>query len=280
MQFNNISAFALLTALFLTGLSESTNAQSKKRRDDITYFQDLAPSDTSMRISTGPNGTVSGPYVYRLQPGDILAIAVSSLNTEADVAFNPFARTGFTLSSGANNSQENNNLPIGYRVSETGLINFPKLGTVRVEGKTLSGLETMLRDTLRQYLREPFVSARLLNFKISVMGEVNRPSVYTVQNEKITLTEAISLAGDLTVYGKRDNVMIIRETAGQREFLRVDLTQRNTFSSEAYYLKPNDVIYVEPKSSKKVQASRTLPILPSILGGLTLLATIVLNLVR
>ncbi|RYF70248.1 MAG: hypothetical protein EOO39_16075, partial [Cytophagaceae bacterium] len=92
--------------------------------------------------------------------------------------------------------------------------------------------------------------------------------------------EAISLAGDLTVYGKRENVMVIRETAGQREFIRVDLTQRNTFTSAGYYLKPNDVIYVEPKSSKKVQASRTLPILPAVLGGLTLLATIVLNLVR
>jgi polysaccharide export outer membrane protein len=109
---------------------------------------------------------------------------------------------------------------------------------------------------------------------------VNRPSIYTVQNERITLTEAISLAGDLTVYGKRDNVMIIRENAGQRDFIRVDLTQRNTFASTGYYLKPNDVIYVEPKKSKKIQASRTLPYVPAVLGGITLLATVVLNLVR
>lgn len=286
MQFNRKSIFWLVAILLLPGLIESATAQSKKRRDDITYFQDLASTDTSMRIGTGPNGTAvagttaPGPYIYRLQPGDILAIAVSSLNAEADITYNPFARTGFALASGANNTQENNNLPIGYRVNEAGTITFPKLGAVRVAGRTLSGLETMLRDTLRQYLREPFVSARLLNFKISVMGEVNRPSVYTVQNEKITLTEAISLAGDLTVYGKRENVMVIRETAGQREFIRVDLTQRNTFTSAAYYLKPNDVIYVEPKSSKKIQASRTLPYVPAVLGGITLLATVILNIIR
>ena len=282
MYFKKTPAFWLLSVLFLVVLTESATAQSKKRRDDITYFQDLSPDDTTMRIggTTRPAATASSAYVYRLQPGDILAIAVSSLNSEADVAFNPFARMGFMLSPGGSSSQDNNNLPVGYRVNETGMINFPKLGMVRVAGKTLSALETMLRDTLRQYLREPYVAARLLNFKISVLGEVNRPSIYTVQNERITLTEAISLAGDLTVYGKRDNVMIIRENAGQRDVIRVDLTQRNTFASTGYYLKPNDVIYVEPKKSKKIQASRTLPYVPAVLGGITLLATVVLNLVR
>ncbi|RYF69994.1 MAG: hypothetical protein EOO39_16535, partial [Cytophagaceae bacterium] len=180
MQFNRTSAFWLLATMLLLGLSESATAQSKKRRDDITYFQDISSSDTTMRLGTGLNGTTvagstglgataPGPYVYRLQPGDILAIAVTSLNAEADLAFNPFARTGFMLASSANNTQENNNLPIGYRVNEAGMINFPKLGMIPVGGKTLSALETTLRDTLRQFLREPYVSARLLNFKISVM---------------------------------------------------------------------------------------------------------------
>ena len=278
MTVNKKIAFWCIASLLLLSLADSAVAQSRKRRDDITYFQNLAPTDTAMRIATGSTAAAA-PYVYRLQPGDILAIAVSSLNAEADIAFNPFARIGFALSPSAN-TQENNNLPIGYRVSETGTITFPKLGAIRIADRTLSSLETMLHDTLRQFLREPFVSARLLNFKVSVLGEVNRPSIYTVQNEKITLTEAISLAGDLTVFGKRDNVMVIRETAGKREFIRVDLTQRNTFTSAAYYLKPNDVIYVEPKSSKKAQASRTLPYIPAILGALTLVATVILNVIR
>ncbi len=261
--------FWSLLAVQPDGLAQS----SKKKRDDMTYFQQNALADSLAQLP-------QAVYTYRLQPGDVLAVAVSSLNAEADVAFNPFARPGISLSSGMASTQENNNLPIGYRVGETGMINFPKLGQLAVAGKSLAGLETTLRDTLRTFLREPYVSARLLNFKISVMGEVTRPSVFTVQNEKITLTEAISLAGDLTVYGKRENVLVIRDVNGKRTFIPVDLTSRSVFTSPAYYLKPNDVIYVEPKTSKKIQASRTLPLIPIILSSLTLIATVVLNIIR
>ncbi|MBO0934973.1 polysaccharide export protein [Fibrella sp. HMF5335] len=246
---------------------------SKKKRDDMTYFQQKALADSLAQL---PAVT----YTYRLQPGDVLAIAVSSLNTDADVVFNPFTRVGTSLSLGTASTQNNNNLPIGYRVSETGTINFPKIGSVRVAGRSLAELEVMLHDTLTTYLREPYVAARLLSFKISVMGEVQHPSVFTVQNEKITITEAISLAGDLTVYGKRENVLVVRDGGGQREFIPVDLTSRSVFSSPAYYLKPNDVIYVEPKSSKKIQASRTLPYVPTIISAVTLIATVILNVIR
>lgn len=250
-------------------------SSARQKRDDLTYFQNPSLTDS---LSEQP--LTNGPYVYRLQAGDVLAIAVSSLNAEADVVFNPFARNGFNLGTTSNIGRESNNLPIGYRVGETGAINFPKLNQVAVAGRTLNELETMLRDSLRTYLREPYVSARLLNFKISVLGEVAQPSVFTVQNEKITLTEAISLAGDLTIYGKRENILVIRETPAKREFIRVDLTKRSLFQSSAYYLKPNDVIYVEPKNSKKAQASKILPYLPAILGGVTLIATVILNLIR
>ena len=264
--------FWSLLAVQPDGLAQS----SKKKRDDMTYFQEkFNAADSSAQA-------LQGQYTYRLQPGDVLAIAVSSLNADADVVFNPFARMGAALSAsgGGLSTQETNNLPIGYRVGERGTINFPKLGAMRVVGRSLTELETSLRDTLTTYLREPYVAARLLSFKISVMGEVQRPSVFTVQNERITLTEAISLAGDLTVFGKRDNITVIRETAGKQTFIRVDLTSRNVFTSPAYYLKPNDVIYVEPKNSRKIQASRTLPLLPIILSSATLVATVILNLIR
>jgi polysaccharide biosynthesis/export protein len=275
MHFSTATTTLLLIVLFVTFLTNNLFAQTKKptKRDETTYFQDTTDSFVA---------ATAGPYVYRLQTGDVLAIAVSSLNAEADVVFNPYARAGISLSSGATmaTSTDNNNLPIGYRVSEGGTINFPKLGTLAVAGRSLSELETTLRDSLQRYLREPFVSTRLLNFKVSVLGEVSRPSVYTVQNERITLTEAISLAGDLTIFGKRDNVLVVREAAGKQTFIRIDLTKRNLFQSEAYYLKPNDVIYVEPSKSKKVQASKTLPYIPSILGALTLVATVILNVLR
>lgn len=278
MQANRVLLSSLLLSLLLVGMVDvSAQSSKKKKRDDMTYFQEKpAPTDSLLRATLEP-------YTYRLQAGDVLAVAVSSLNADADVAFNPFARMSAALTAGGGGSistQETNNLPIGYRVSEKGTINFPKLGAVRVVGRSLAELETALRDTLTTYLREPYVAARLLSFKISVMGEVQRPSVFTVQNERITLTEAISLAGDLTVYGKRDNITVIRETAGQQTFIRVDLTNRNIFASPAYYLKPNDVIYVEPKNSKKLQASRVFPLIPTLVSGLTLIATIVLNLAR
>ena len=263
-----------LTTIGLLALRHPATAQKTPRRDDMTYFQ--AADSAATRAATQATA-----YVYRLQTGDVLAIAVSSLNAEADLLFNPFARVGGSLLANATtNTPENNNLPIGYRISETGTINFPRLGAIPVTGRSLSGLETLLRDTLRQYLREPYVSARLLNFKVSVVGEVNRPSVYTVQNEKITLTEAISLAGDLTIFGRRENVLVIRETNGKRAFLSVDLTKRSVFASPAYYLNPGDVIYVEPKPGKKVQASRLLPYVPSILGAATLIATVLINVIR
>jgi polysaccharide biosynthesis/export protein len=272
IQFTTLLFFWSLLAV----QHDSRAQSSKKKRDDMTYFQEKPPAADSLARVT------MSQYIYRLQAGDVLAIAVSSLNTDADVVFNPFARMGAALSAsgGGLSTQETNNLPIGYRVSERGTINFPKLGAVRVAGKSLAELETSLRDTLTTYLREPYVAARLLSFKISVMGEVQRPSVFTVQNERITLTEAISLAGDLTVYGKRDNITVIRETAGKQEFIRVDLTSRNVFTSPAYYLKPNDVIYVEPKNSKKLQASRVFPLIPTLVSGLTLIVTVILNLAR
>ncbi|CCG99590.1 EPS I polysaccharide export outer membrane protein epsA [Fibrella aestuarina BUZ 2] len=249
-------------------------AQRQPKRDAMTYFQ---PTDQD---STAALSVRRPAYAYRLQTGDILAIAVSSLNADADITFNPFSRFGGVLAGGTSGRETSNNLPIGYRVSETGTIHFPKLNQVPVAGRTLSELETLLRDTLQAFLREPYVSVRLLNFKISVLGEVQQPSVFTVQNEKITLTEAISLAGDLTVYGKRENVLVVRETPAKREFIRVDLTNRSLFDSPAYYLKPNDMIYVEAKNSKKVQASKLFPYVPVFVSGLTLIATVVLNLMR
>ncbi|MEZ0610028.1 polysaccharide biosynthesis/export family protein [Fibrella sp. WM1] len=267
--------FILIVLCCLVG-SPIAWAQSKKqtRRDVMTYFQQPDQDSASVRPSHVP------AYTYRLQAGDILAISVSSLNADADMTFNPFSRPGVASLGSVAGRENSNNLPIGYRVSEAGTIHFPKLNQVPVAGRTLSELETMLRDTLQAFLREPYVSARLLNFKISVLGEVQQPSVFTVQNEKITLTEAISLAGDLTVYGKRENVLVVRETATKRAFIRVDLTDRSLFDSPAYYLKPNDMIYVEAKNGKKIQASKLFPYVPVIVSGLTLIATVVLNLIR
>ncbi len=249
--------------------------QSAKRKDNYTYFQPSAQYRDSVET------VVSTTYLYRLQPGDIIAIAVSSLNADLDEAFNPYSRfnlgnvPGTSTATGQANSS--NNLPVGFRVTEQGTINFPKLGLVQVAGSSIASLEIRLKDTLTTYLREPFVAVRLLSFKVSVLGEVVRPSVFTVQNEKLTLPEAISIAGDLTLYGQRENILIVREVAGKREFGRINLTDRNLFDSPFYYLKPNDVIYVQPKKGKRIQAGQLFPYIPSVLAALTLISTLILN---
>ena len=114
----------------------------------------------------------------------------------------------------------------------------------------------------------------MLNYSVSVMGEVEKPSVYTIPNERITLPELISLAGDLTIYARRDNILVIREIDGQREFGRVDLTKRDLFNSPYYYLQPNDVVYVEPGKGKKTTSERSVQLAPTIISGISLLAVI------
>ena len=138
----------------------------------------------------------------------------------------------------------------GYLVNKEGIIDFPVLGKLPVKGLTINQLKDMLVLKLDQYLKNPIVNARLLNYKITVLGEVNKPSSYTLQSERVSVMDAIGLAGDLTIYGKRENVLLVREENGQRNFIRLNLNSSKIFQSPYYYLKQNDVLYIEPNKSK------------------------------
>ncbi|GAB3976825.1 hypothetical protein GCM10028806_37090 [Spirosoma terrae] len=162
----------------------------------------------------------------------------------------------------------------GYLVDNTGMIELPLLGKVNVTGKTVTEVKDQLRSSLKEYLKEPTVNVRNQNFRISVMGEVARPSLYTIPNEQITLLEALSLSGDVTIYGRRDNVLLIREENGKRSFNRIDLTRRDLFNSPYYHLHPNDVVYVEPGRVRAASADRTNQLLPIVLSGLSFVAII------
>lgn len=221
--------------------------------------------------------TVAARYIPTIQPGDVLSVQVNSLNPEASSFFNPYA--SFTLSERtAQAPMVASTAPLqpvtGYLVDNTGTIELPVLGKVKVAGKTAAQVKEQLRESLREYLKEPTVNIRNLNFRISVMGEVARPSLFTIPNEQITLLEALSLSGDVTIYGRRDNVLVIREENGKRTFARIDLTQRNLFSSPYYYLHPNDVVYVEPGRVRAATADRTNQLLPIFISALSFLAII------
>jgi polysaccharide export outer membrane protein len=161
-----------------------------------------------------------------------------------------------TLGSSVSDGQRATQPIEGYLVDKNGEINFPVLGRVKVGGLTRAAASDTLQSILgREYVKDPTVNIRFMNFKITLIGEVVRPSTVTIPTEKINIVEALSLAGDLTVVGKRENVLIIREKDGVRKFIRVDLNDKNLVASPNYYLQQNDIVYVEADKFKAAQAS-------------------------
>ncbi|WP_243348762.1 polysaccharide biosynthesis/export family protein [Parabacteroides sp. FAFU027] len=185
--------------------------------------------------------------------GDQLMITVNTISPEAALPFNPpLVPDPSQLSSQPNKTSSVAALQT-YIVDAAGEINFPVIGRIRVAGMTRSELESSIRDRIYpKYMKEdPMVTVRNLSFKVSVMGEVARPGVVSVSNERISIFEALTQAGDLTIYGKRDNVLLIREDAkGKRETYRLDLTDKGLIQSPYYFLQQNDVVYVQPNKQK------------------------------
>ncbi len=208
----------------------------------------------------------------KIQKNDILGITVSSLNSTASNAFNAPAITSTSVTTNDGTMQS-----AGYLVNTAGSIQFPVIGTVKAAGLTLEQLRAGIVKELtdRKLLLDPIVSIRYLNFKVTVLGEVAHPTVVNVPNEKITILEALGLAGDLTIYGRRDNVMVIREESNQKAFKRLNLNSSEIFTSPYYYLRSGDVVYVEPNKAKVSSSSRTNMLLPIIFSGLSFAAIVI-----
>lgn len=204
-------------------------------------------------------------------PNDLLSITVSSLNPEATAIFNNAS------SSSAPSSGTNVRNATGYLVEADGTIQFPLLGKIQGAGLTKTELAEFLRKTLedKKLLIDPIVVINFLNYRVTVLGEVSRPMVVTVPNEKISLLEAIGMAGDLTLYAKRDNVLLIREEKGKRLLKRINLNSGDIFDSPYYYLKNNDIIYAEPNKTKAFSTSATREVLPLAFSFLTLIALLI-----
>lgn len=201
-------------------------------------------------------------YEARIMPKDILTITVSTSDPEAARPFNmvvPVAETGTVQRVTTNQAQIST-----YLVDNDGNINFPVLGMITLKGKTIREAEASIVDLLKPYIKEdPLVVVKFGNYKISVLGEVARPGSFTVTQEKINVLEALAMAGDMTIYGVRDNVKIIREDAyGNKKIIQLDLNNPYMIFTPDYYLQQNDVIYVEPNKIKaqnsRIGASTTL----------------------
>ena len=210
----------------------------------FVYFSDL--KNTYHLSEEVKNNQVE----LRIQTDDLLSITVSSLNSESNTLFNNGVLPTFGASSGTTTSTRANE---GYLVEKNGAINFPVLGTVNLAGLTKSEATEKLTNEIKKSVKNPIINLRIINFKVTVIGEVGRPSTYTIPNDRATLIEVLGLAGDLTAYGKRENILIIREQNNIRTIMRADLTSRNILNSPAYHLQQNDIVYVEPVSIRSLQ---------------------------
>lgn len=232
---------------------------------DFVYFQD-EPLDSESKLDNR--------YELTYKTNDILTIDVSSIEPAAVMPFN-LSPVSYANSNNTNNLNANGNLlRQTYLVDPNGNIEFPVLGTLTIGGLTRAQATDLLKEKLREYVKDAIVNIRLINFTVTVLGEVNRPGTYTIQDERISLSEALGLAGDLTIYGKRDNIFLIREVGGEKKYAKLDLTSVNVVNSPVYYLSQNDVIYVEPHNSK-IKSSHYNPNTAVLISAAGTLATIV-----
>ena len=201
-------------------------------KKDMIYYQNVDALGAQEK---------SNSYEIKIQPDDLLQISVYAEDPEIAKAFSLNTSSETTTSGVAGSA---------YLVDAYGFIDFPTLGKIKVSGLSRTEVLHLLDTKLSQYIKKPSVSLRITNFKVSVQGEVNAPGTYPIASERITLIEALTLAGDLSVYGKRDNILIIREIDGVKSFNRVDITKADFMNSPFYYLAQNDVLYVEPNQNK------------------------------
>lgn len=228
-------ALTLCLLLFLIGCSPR----------NLTYLSDLKEQETKEE-------EIINDVEPRIQVNDILDITITSLSAESNVMFNSGI---IQVGGGGGNNPSASLKPVGYQVDKNGYVLIPVLGKVHLVGLTKEEAKERLTSVLSKYARDPIVDMRYMNFKITVIGEVNNPSTFTVPHERINVLEALGLAGDMTPYGKRENVLILREQDGKRVTSRVNLNNKEVLNSPYFYLQQNDIVYVEPDKVKAVQVS-------------------------
>ena len=219
------------------------------------------------------------PPELTIQRGDLLFIGVSSKDQQSDLRYN---LTNYY--SGTNPAAITAASMLGYLIGASGTVRVGDLDEVKAEGLTTNQLARQLKDKLKQFLNEPDVTVRFLNFKVTVLGEVARPSSYQIPTEKVTIMEALGLAGDITVYGERNRVLVIREVGGQRKYGWIDLTKGDFFSSPYFFLQQNDVVYVYSNNRKFENTDQTtnknVGLVTSILSSLAITITAINALTR
>lgn len=259
----------LLLPLLLAG------CQSYKK---VPYLQDAL-----QEVAAGDTGTADMPlYDARIMPKDLLTIVVSCPE-EPELA-EPFNLTVSTPISNIGDKITTQPVLQQYLVDNDGNVEFPVLGTIHLGGLTKREAKQYIKDQLKSQFREtPIVTMRMINYKISVIGEVGRPGTFTISNEKVNIFEALAMAGDMTIYGIRDNVKLIREdNTGKREIVTLNLNDQDILQSPYYYLQQNDILYVTPNKTKAKTSniSSSTTIWFSVIGSLVSLASLIIAITK
>lgn len=269
------SIIILMAALTLTG------CQSYKRVPYLQSYQALTDKGYQEIVINEVNQQDT-LYDARIQPKDLLSITINTTDPMAAAPFNLTVQTPINVTQ--SNSISSQPALQQYLVSNTGEIDFPVIGKLKIGGLTKSEAESLIREQLKPYLKEtPIVTVRMSNYKISVIGEVNSPGTFTINNEKVNIFEALAMAGDMTVYGIRSNVKLIREdNNGQRHIVTLNLNEANILHSPYYHLQQNDILYITPNKTKAKNASisNSTTIWFSVIGTLVSLASLLVNLAR
>lgn len=235
-----LRAFLLLVAT----ISIYSCGHTKKLTEQSVYFKEISDSMLQKKALE---------YEPILQKGDILSIVVITPNETSSRLFNrPNASDGATAE-----SSQGGGAGTGYLVDEKGNISIPYIGYVKAAGLSRMELTDTLTRRLRQYVDSATVTVRLLNYRITILGEVAKPGTFTIPSERVSILDAIGLAGDLTVYGKRNNIRVIRQTDNGRETGTIDLNKGDIFGSPFFYLRQNDVVYVEMNDRKMAATDQT-----------------------
>jgi polysaccharide export outer membrane protein len=240
----------------------------------VAYFQNAE----SVSLSES-----KGLYDAKIMPKDMLTITVNTTDPAASTPFN--LSVSSTLNSSGAMSNGNSSLQ-GYLVDNSGNINFPVIGKIHVQGMTKEECQDAIRTKILPYMaasENPIVTVRMSSYRITVMGEVTSPGVFPVTSEKMSVLEALAQANDLTIYGRRDNIMLIREDAqGEKHIYRLNLNDANLLNSPYYYLQQNDILYVQPNNVKAKNSGigSSTSIWFSFIGIVTSVASLLVNILR
>lgn len=245
----SIRSLSLQAAFFLFAVWATFSCSAPSQ---VTYFQDLRPGESEQKVIAATE--------IKVRPGDKLSIIVNSRDPQLTQLFNlPYVGQQIgqgTISAGlvSNTSQGVS----GYTVDEQGMIDFPVLGKIEIAGKNREEIAAFIKGELlaKNLVKDPVVTVEYMNLCISVLGEVTKPGRYSIDRDKVTVLDAISMAGDLTIYGKREKVLVLREENGVQHVYGINLcSAEHLYTSPVYYLRQNDVVYVEPNNVRARQAT-------------------------